>query len=202
MNLKFDTSFVNSIKKELEDIKAEVQASMSTLPPTIAEITLEQVLNRDNWNNSARYGIGPKKGSKYDGEFSGNMIRTIRETVVAKTEGNSGFSVKIGDISRLDALKTQSESSSSLASKNFPYWRSFVYGRKRIKGYRFVWDGVSYYPFGDAKPKGQIKYRGAMSGTDGTYMFHNGLHAASKKIDEAVRESLREAVGRVKNKWR
>lgn len=194
-------SFANSIKKELADLKRELNGSMQDLAKNISDVVVEEVLNKDNWNDEARYKVGPHTGSKYDGQFSGQLFDNIRNNVSIVFTKN-GFKIGIGNISLLDAMGTKSESSTTSYSKSFPYWRSFVYGRRPSLTHSFKWDGVSFYSFGDSKPYGKIIPGGKMRGQKGTYMFHKGLHASRSKVSDLVYKYLADVSRRVKTRWR
>lgn len=191
-------SLVRSMVRELDDLQKNIESSIGEAATQIAKVVTDSVVDPDNWNDNARYSVGPRKGEKYDGVFTGRLIKTIKENVTVSTHRGSLY-IGVGPIDLLDQLKT-----ASVNKSDFPYWRSFVYGRKPIKGYSFIWDGASFYSQGNQKPLGFIIKNpgGVISGQEGTHMFDNGLFKARGEIHHIVAQSLRGAVRRTKLKWK
>lgn len=181
---------VNSLKSLVKRIEQGVMGALEE----IREVTTEAVTDNRNWNPKAVYKDGPQKGQKYDLNFTGSLLSTIRNAnlnTIAKGEDGK-LRLGIGHIPSLDALPT-------LRGDNPPggYWRQVVYGRNVIHGYIFVTDGGTW-SINPLKTKGwSIKQKGGtIDRSEPTYMFENGLRVASRSFPEILKRRIGEAIGK------
>jgi len=185
----------------IKDIVDTTVKHVDATAEPIQEIVIANVVDNKNWNPEAVYSPhDPNAGKPYDLKLSGQLLDTIKEKS-APNRSKDGFSIGIGNISKLEALRSKSGSHPSEKSANAPYWRFVVFGHGPPRQ-TWVFQTLGYK---NGKRFGKIVRSdtgGRMRGTPPTYMFSNGLKASIDRINFIINDAMLDGVKEVEGRWR
>jgi hypothetical protein len=181
-------SSINDTKQALEAMSLAYFRATTNALRSFRDYAIKYIVDNQYWSNSAVYKGGPQKGRKYDLNDSGNLLKTISNphynNIVKDIEAGT-VTLGIGNIEKLDALKTNRE---NVSNPDFSYWRVVVYGRDPIPGWKFVpnnQEGKKARGFSRVSPDEEI------ASSEPTHMFHNGMQVAEPVLKNIVINNLR-----------